>query len=48
MISDFFYKESRSTQFFFFLGGVGGMEGVVWRGVGVARVGEFFLLIFQI
>ena len=31
----FFYKESKSTHFFF---GRGGMEGVVWRGGSVARV----------
>ena len=45
MVSDFFYKQSKSTQFFW-VGG--GMEGVGWRGGSAARVSEFFLQIIQI
>ena len=37
-----FYKESKSTHFFFG-GGGRGVEGVVWRGGSVARVSGFFL-----
>ena len=49
MVSDFFYKESKSTHFlYFFFVGEGGMEGVLWRGGSVARVSEFFLQIIQI
>ena len=42
----FFYKESKSTHFFF--GGGSGMEGVVCREGSVARVSEFFIQIIQI
>ena len=49
MVSDFFYKESKSTHFFCWGGGGGGgMEGVVCREVSVARVSEFSIQIIQI
>ena len=45
------FTKNRNLHIFFFFcwgGGVGGMEGVAWRGGSVARVSEFFLQIIQI
>ena len=47
MVSDFFYKESKSTQFFFFFFFWGGGRGSLARR-SVARVSEFFLHRIQI